>query len=91
MFRANDNDKEVTCNSIYLASALYAQGIRLESVLCGNGRSNEFVFANEDGAADMAVKSYFDRSTKLPPKDVFEALAQLKKEADTARWRTPKP
>jgi hypothetical protein len=53
------------------------------------GRSNEFVFANDDGAADVAVRNYFNRTTLLPPKDVFEALQQLKKEADAVRWRTP--
>jgi hypothetical protein len=90
MFRADDNDKEVKCDSIYLAAALYAQGIRLVSALCASGRSNEFAFANDDGAADVAVRNYFNRSTLLPPKDVFEALAQLKKEADAAR-RSPKP
>jgi len=89
MFRADDNDKEVNVNSIYLAAALYAQGIRLESARHVSGRSNEFVFSNDDGLADVAVRNYFNRTTLLPPKDVFEALQQLKKEADQARW--PKP
>jgi hypothetical protein len=41
----------------------------------------------EHCAADVAVRNYFNRSTLLPPKDVFEALQQLKKEADAARWQ----
>lgn len=84
MFRVND-DVEVTCKSIYLAAALYAQGIRLVSASAIQGRSAEFVFVNENGAGEEAVRKYFDRSTLLPPKDVFEALQQLKKEADAAR------
>jgi hypothetical protein len=90
MFDVNDKDKEVTCDSIYLAASLYASGIRLLSAIPRQGRSSAFVFDNQDGAADVAVKAYFTRKALLPAKDVFEALSQLKREANAAVGKAPR-
>ena len=89
MFNVNDKDKEVTCDSIYLAASLYASGIRLVSACTQRGRSATFIFENQDGAADVAVKAYFNRTALLPAKDVFEALGQLKREANAAAGKAP--
>jgi hypothetical protein len=71
MLIANCADAEVVCKSIYLAAALYAQGLRLVTVSIEQGRGAHFIFSNESGLADEAVRSYFNRSTLLPPKDVI--------------------
>ena len=84
MFDVNYDDKEVTCNSIYLAASLYASGIRLLSASPQRSRSASFIFDNQDGAADAAVKAYFNRKALLPAKDIFDALGQLKREASAA-------
>ena len=89
MFDVNDKDKEVTCDSIYLAASLYAQGIQLISAIPQRGRSSAFVFDNQDGAADVAVKAYFARQALVPAKDLFEALSQLKREANAAVGKAP--
>jgi hypothetical protein len=89
MFDVNDKDKEVTCDSIYLAASLYAQGIQLISAIPQQGRSSTFVFCNQDGAADVAIKAYFNRQALVPAKDLFDALSQLKREANAAVGKAP--
>ena len=89
LFDVDYNNKEVTCDSIYLAASLYASGIRLLSAIPQRGRSATFIFDNQDGAADVAVKAYFNRKALLPAKDVFEALGQLKREANAAAGKPP--
>jgi hypothetical protein len=90
MLIANCADAEVVCKSIYLAAALYAQGLRLVTVSVEQGRGAHFIFSNESGLADEAVRSYFNRSMPLPPKDIFEALGQLKQEASAAAGKPPR-
>jgi hypothetical protein len=83
VFRVND-DVEVIARNIYVAAALYAQGIKLISAVATQRRSAEFIFANENGAGEEAIRNYFERTTVLPARDLFEALQQLKKEATSA-------
>jgi hypothetical protein len=47
------------------------------------------VFCNQDGSADVAIKAYFARQALLPAKDLFEALSQLKREANAAVGKAP--
>ncbi len=80
------DEKELLIPSIYAASFVYAKGIRLVSVVTNQGRSAKFAFANEDGGADSALLEFYS-GTPISGRELFEALGQLKREANEASGR----
>ena len=76
--------KEKSISNIYAASFVYARGVPLATVVVGRGRSSVFVFNNSASAADRALQDYYGGAL-ISGRDLHEALATLKKEADTVR------
>jgi hypothetical protein len=83
-------ENEFTPEHIYTAAYLYAAGVELLEVIPGGSRSASFVFKNYNGEAEQRACEYFENAS-MPVRACFEALKQLKVEADRARWRSPKP
>jgi hypothetical protein len=82
-------ENEFTPEHIYCAAYLYAQGIELLEVIPGGSRSASFVFKNDGGEAEQRALEYYENTSGV--RACFEALRQLKTEADQARSRSPKP
>ena len=76
--------KEKNISNIYAASFIYARGVQLVTVIIGRARSSTFLFNNADNCADRALQDYYDGGL-VSGRDLHEALATLKKEADTVR------
>jgi hypothetical protein len=83
-------ENEFTPANIYIASFLYAHGCELLTVIPGGNRSADFVFKSDGGEAEQRACEFYENKPE-PVRACFEALRQLKTEADQARWRSPKP
>ena len=83
-------ENEFTPANIYVASYLYAAGVELITVIPGGSHSADFVFKNDGGEAEQRALEYYENCS-APVRACFEALRQLKIEADQARGRSPKP
>jgi len=83
IFRAEDV-KEKSIANIYAASFVYCRGVQLITVVTDRRRSSVFLFNNAASAADLALQEYYDGGL-VSGRDLHEALATLKKEADSAR------
>ena len=88
-FRSDSSSGEYAAKSLYEASFLYCVGIPLATIT-GKIGSARFIFDDEDGIARRTVAD-FHADVSTGAKSLFQALGQLKREADKALGRPAPP
>lgn len=82
VFRGDSSSEEYAAKSIYEAAFLYCVGIPIATIT-GKIGSARFIFDDKDGMA-RSVAADFHADVSTGAKSLFQALGQLKREADAA-------
>ncbi len=73
------NDKKLfRSKDFYLCATLLAAGFPLKTLEPTTGKFSIFVFDDEKQRAEEVIRSYWDRTLKLPVRDFVDAVSELK-------------
>lgn len=73
-----ENQTDFKSNDFYLCACVLASGIPLKRVEHGDGKFMIFVFDDPDCKAEQIISDHWDRTLRLPTRQLIDAIHELK-------------
>lgn len=70
--------KIFTSKDFYISACLLASGLKLIELQKEEDKLFVFVFDDSEGKAEEIIKNYWNRTHKIPTRDLIEAINELK-------------